>query len=129
MNKIIYTVVAVIAAIVVGILIGRSMGGSMNAAGSGASGGDREVLYWVAPMDANYRRDEAGKSPMGMDLVAVYADEVDGQPGVVSIDPNNREQPRRADGKSTTRVIVPENRYRRLCRLRRGHGATSAHAR
>tara|TARA_R110001583_G_scaffold38455_4_gene124299 strand:- start:1070 stop:2530 length:1461 start_codon:yes stop_codon:yes gene_type:complete len=34
-----------------------------------------EVLYWVAPMDANYRRDKPGKSPMGMDLVAVYAKE------------------------------------------------------
>lgn len=29
-------------------------------------------LYWVAPMDANYRRDKPGKSPMGMDLVPVY---------------------------------------------------------
>ncbi len=29
-------------------------------------------LYWVAPMDSNYRRDKPGKSPMGMDLVAVY---------------------------------------------------------
>jgi Cu(I)/Ag(I) efflux system membrane fusion protein len=35
----------------------------------------REVLYWVAPMDANYRRDKPGKSPMGMDLLPVYADE------------------------------------------------------
>ena len=32
----------------------------------------KKILYWVAPMDANYRRDEAGKSPMGMDLVPVY---------------------------------------------------------
>ncbi|MCG6201690.1 efflux RND transporter periplasmic adaptor subunit [Psychromonas antarctica] len=32
-----------------------------------------EILYWVAPMDANYRRDKAGKSPMGMELVPVYA--------------------------------------------------------
>jgi Cu(I)/Ag(I) efflux system membrane fusion protein len=32
-----------------------------------------EILYWVAPMDANFRRDKAGKSPMGMDLVPVYA--------------------------------------------------------
>ncbi|PKF63371.1 efflux RND transporter periplasmic adaptor subunit [Psychromonas sp. psych-6C06] len=31
-----------------------------------------QVLYWVAPMDANYRRDKPGKSPMGMDLVPVY---------------------------------------------------------
>ncbi|WP_354623195.1 efflux RND transporter periplasmic adaptor subunit [Psychromonas sp. MME2] len=33
-----------------------------------------EILYWVAPMDANYRRDKPGKSPMGMDLVPVYAE-------------------------------------------------------
>lgn len=31
-----------------------------------------EIDYWVAPMDPNYRRDEAGKSPMGMDLIPVY---------------------------------------------------------
>lgn len=31
-------------------------------------------LYWVAPMDATYRRDKPGKSPMGMDLVPVYPD-------------------------------------------------------
>jgi Cu(I)/Ag(I) efflux system membrane fusion protein len=30
-----------------------------------------EVLYWVAPMDANFRRDQPGQSPMGMDLVPV----------------------------------------------------------
>jgi Cu(I)/Ag(I) efflux system membrane fusion protein len=29
-------------------------------------------LYWVAPMDANYKRDKPGKSPMGMDLVPVF---------------------------------------------------------
>jgi Cu(I)/Ag(I) efflux system membrane fusion protein len=33
-----------------------------------------EILYWVAPMDPDYRRDGPGKSPMGMDLVPVYAD-------------------------------------------------------
>tara|TARA_R110002110_G_scaffold415561_2_gene650930 strand:- start:149808 stop:151238 length:1431 start_codon:yes stop_codon:yes gene_type:complete len=31
-----------------------------------------EPLYWVAPMDPDYRRDKPGKSPMGMDLVPVY---------------------------------------------------------
>ena len=31
-----------------------------------------KIAYWVAPMDANYRRDVAGKSPMGMDLLPVY---------------------------------------------------------
>ena len=34
---------------------------------------EKEILYWVAPMDPSYRRDKPGKSPMGMDLVAVYA--------------------------------------------------------
>ncbi len=37
--------------------------------------GSRKPLYWVAPMDPDYRRDKPGKSPMGMDLVPVYADE------------------------------------------------------
>lgn len=34
----------------------------------------RQPLYWVAPMDPDYRRDEPGLSPMGMDLVPVYDD-------------------------------------------------------
>lgn len=49
----------------------------------------REVLYWVAPMDPNYRRDQPGKSPMGMDLVPVYADagSTQGEQPSVRIDP------------------------------------------
>ncbi|PSU70989.1 efflux transporter periplasmic adaptor subunit [Photobacterium phosphoreum] len=35
---------------------------------------NNEPLYWVAPMDPNYQRDKPGKSPMGMDLIAVYAE-------------------------------------------------------
>ncbi|PCJ51147.1 MAG: efflux transporter periplasmic adaptor subunit [Gammaproteobacteria bacterium] len=35
---------------------------------------EKKPKYWVAPMDANYRRDKPGKSPMGMDLVPVYED-------------------------------------------------------
>lgn len=34
-----------------------------------------EIDYWVAPMDANYRRDKPGQSPMGMDLVPVYKEQ------------------------------------------------------
>ncbi|MBF0383670.1 MAG: efflux RND transporter periplasmic adaptor subunit [Magnetococcales bacterium] len=34
---------------------------------------EKEILYWVAPMDPNYRRDKPGQSPMGMDLIPVYA--------------------------------------------------------
>lgn len=44
----------------------------LNPADLGADAGP-EVLYWVAPMDANFRRNEPGKSPMGMDLIPVYA--------------------------------------------------------
>ncbi len=34
----------------------------------------RKPLYWVSPMNPNYRSDKPGKSPMGMDLIPVYAD-------------------------------------------------------
>jgi Cu(I)/Ag(I) efflux system membrane fusion protein len=77
---------AVVTGLVAGYLIARGTDDSQTQSAKGA-GAEREILYWVAPMDPNYRRDEPGKSPMGMDLVAVYADEVDAQPGVVSIDP------------------------------------------
>ncbi|MEJ2032268.1 MAG: efflux RND transporter periplasmic adaptor subunit [Deltaproteobacteria bacterium] len=46
----------------------------------------RKILYWVAPMDPTYIRDKPGKSPMGMDLVPVYADEVSAGP-TIRIDP------------------------------------------
>ena len=36
---------------------------------------EKEILYWVAPMDPNFRKDEPGKSPMGMDLVPFYKEE------------------------------------------------------
>ena len=49
-----------------------------------AAESDREVLYWVAPMDANYRRDKPGKSPMGMELVPVYADAGNGSGVTIS---------------------------------------------
>ncbi len=36
---------------------------------------DKKILYWVAPMDASYRSDKPGKSPMGMDLIPVYSED------------------------------------------------------
>jgi len=45
---------------------------------SGADKKEKKILYWVAPMDAAYRRDGPGKSPMGMDLVPVYDEGDDG---------------------------------------------------
>jgi len=47
---------------------------------------EKEVLYWVAPMDVNYRRDKPGKSPMGMDLIPFYAG-ADEDGSTVSISP------------------------------------------
>lgn len=46
----------------------------------------RKVIYWRAPMDPTYIRNEPGKSPMGMDLVPVYEDDVAGGP-TIRIDP------------------------------------------
>lgn len=51
------------------------------------SGAD-EPLYWVAPMDPNFRRDQPGLSPMGMELVPVYANDGGDSPGTVKIDPS-----------------------------------------
>jgi len=45
-------------------------------------------LYWVAPMDPNYRRDEAGQSPMGMDLIPFYGEKEGSSPGTISIHPD-----------------------------------------
>ena len=48
---------------------------------------EKEIDYWVAPMDANFRRDKPGKSPMGMDLVPVYKVSGDADPDAVKIAP------------------------------------------
>lgn len=51
---------------------------------------EKKPLYWVAPMDANYRRDKPGKSPMGMDLTPVYENtgiSDDDGPGTIKISP------------------------------------------
>jgi Cu(I)/Ag(I) efflux system membrane fusion protein/cobalt-zinc-cadmium efflux system membrane fusion protein len=49
---------------------------------------ERKVLYWRAPMDPSYISERPGKSPMGMDLVPVYADEAEPATGrTIAIDP------------------------------------------
>lgn len=60
--------------------------GSDNATDS-VDSNENKPLYWVAPMDSNYRRDKPGKSPMGMDLIPVYEEESgdDHGPGAVKI--------------------------------------------
>jgi len=83
MNRNIVLII-VLATLAIGVLIGRNWSAQQTV--DLATDGGREVLYWVAPMDPNFRRDEPGKSPMGMDLVPVYAGEAAAS-GVVSIDP------------------------------------------
>lgn len=60
-------------------------GNGLNVAAQTESG-ERQPLYWVAPMDPNYKRDKPGKSPMGMDLIPVYEESAAGDtPGTVRI--------------------------------------------
>jgi Cu(I)/Ag(I) efflux system membrane fusion protein len=54
------------------VLIYTKLGNDLPSGSTAA--GQSEPLYWVAPMDPDYKRDQAGKSPMGMDLIPVYAD-------------------------------------------------------
>ena len=81
-----WAIVIVVTAIsgVLGFWLGGTDGGQAPGAAADA-GGEREILYWVAPMDPNYRRDEPGKSPMGMDLVPVYADGAGGEGAGIAV--------------------------------------------
>jgi Cu(I)/Ag(I) efflux system membrane fusion protein len=85
MSKKIIIAIAVLVTLIIGLLLGREWSRQLDDIVDTPA--DREILYWVAPMDPNFRREEPGKSPMGMDLVPVYADEVANKPGVVRIDP------------------------------------------
>lgn len=79
MRKVLMIVIGAGLLLAVGWFAGRMMSsGHMDHAAMGDNtdvSSEREILYWVAPMDANFRRDEPGKSPMGMDLVPYYADQ------------------------------------------------------
>ncbi|UPQ90260.1 efflux RND transporter periplasmic adaptor subunit [Vibrio sinaloensis] len=88
--------VATVALLVGGVIgIGASrflptMDHDMTAVAEQAGTASDEPLYWVAPMNPNYQRDKPGKSPMGMDLIPVYAEDLSGassKPGTVTIDP------------------------------------------
>jgi len=94
-NKLLTGLVLIILGIATGYLAQRHISDIVDSTGlfeptndsSDQSSGEKEILYWVAPMDANYRREEPGKSPMGMDLVPVYADDGNSEDGVVKISP------------------------------------------
>ncbi|MBP0048577.1 efflux RND transporter periplasmic adaptor subunit [Marinobacterium sp. AK62] len=81
------------------LLVGAVIGGGaiyliqpgMSSGPDTAASDEPTPLYWVAPMDPNYRRDQPGKSPMGMDLIPVYEEGSstgpDAGPGTISISP------------------------------------------
>ena len=76
MSNKIMIVILVFIAFAAGVVLGPSLGETPlgETTGGEAAGTEKKVLYWVAPMDPNFRSAKPGKSPMGMDLVPVYQD-------------------------------------------------------
>ncbi|MFW7525804.1 efflux RND transporter periplasmic adaptor subunit [Vibrio ostreicida] len=83
----------------IALLVGGALGyttypylsGSASNTGETIAGDADQPLYWVAPMDPNYQRDKPGKSPMGMDLIPIYAEDMSTSsepPGTIKIDPS-----------------------------------------
>jgi len=62
---------------------------SVGSMGSSARA-EKKILYWVAPMDPNFRSEKPGKSPMGMDLIPVYegAENNDDDSNAIKIKPS-----------------------------------------
>lgn len=95
MKRLIIALTILVAGVIAGRYSDEWFGGTNNGisqTGSGAKqSAEKKPLYWVAPMDPNYRREKPGKSPMGMDLIPVYEggeDEAEGTGGpVVKITP------------------------------------------
>lgn len=90
-NKAIKLILGAVAGSVLTILV-YSFVLDPSSGGDAQESGEREPVYWVAPMDANYRRDEPGLSPMGMELVPVYEEGASGGPdagpGTIRISPD-----------------------------------------
>jgi len=52
---------------------------------------EKKPLYWVAPMDANFKSDKPGKSPMGMDLIPYFGGDggdLDEGKGTIRVNPD-----------------------------------------
>jgi len=87
MKNTIISLIVLIAGIGIGLVSSRWSSNPDSGVAEDHASSERTILYWKAPMDANYRRDEPGKSPMGMDLVPVYAGEGGDDESVVTISP------------------------------------------
>ena len=75
----------------VGIVIGVFLMSLLNTHDSATKTSKKVPLYWVAPMDPNFRKSFPGKSPMGMDLIPVYDESAEGNDagtGTINVSPN-----------------------------------------
>jgi len=88
MNKFIASFALAALALAAGYYLAGGFTGETDAGKADSPTPEREIIYWVAPMDPGYRRDKPGKSPMGMDLVPVYADDATGGENGVTISPS-----------------------------------------
>lgn len=86
MRKLITVTIIVITIFIAGMLTNHFWHRKVTS-GLSKSESKNKVLYWVAPMNPGYRRNKPGKSPMGMDLVPVYASQGNGDKNVVKISP------------------------------------------
>ena len=85
-NKITILVVLIIG-VVIGMAIDRWSSSPDQTSVAESASSERTILYWKAPMDPNFRRDQPGKSPMGMDLMPVYAVAGEDDESIVVISP------------------------------------------
>ncbi|WP_415901811.1 efflux RND transporter periplasmic adaptor subunit [Neptuniibacter sp. QD29_5] len=85
MNKAVLT----LGALLIGTSAGYFLSQQKSDSADSSIAANDQPLYWVAPMDPNYKRDKPGLSPMGMDLVPVYEEDLAGgdSPGTISISP------------------------------------------
>jgi RND family efflux transporter MFP subunit len=73
---------------IMSVFAGSHVGQKESAPTAESAKKERKILYWHDPMLQDFRSDRPGKSPMGMDLIPKYADEVQADPkGTVRIDP------------------------------------------
>lgn len=86
MKNIITLLVVLVAGVVIGLAFSRWSSGPDDSAATESTNAERTILYWKAPMDPNYRSDQPGTSPMGMQLIPVYAGDSDDE-SVVTISP------------------------------------------
>ncbi len=76
-----------VAIFVSGMLTYRNWLAGSNVSPTSAKTKERKILYWAAPMDPHYHSNKPGKSPMGMDLVPVYANQQAQDKDIVKISP------------------------------------------